>query len=558
MFKTLKNLDYHYKLIEALFKVKVGAMVANFIAPLFIIFVLYDYVPLSILAVWFLLQMIVMLVRMKLSYSGEVILRKGDKKEIKKHLIKYLIAIFLNAFFVGISISMSIIYADVGHTLLLVVALFILMTGAISTLGIVFHAIFIFSSSIIFFIILSFLVFANDEIYNLYIFLLIIYWFVSIPASYKLYKIININIRQADVLREKNSNFESLFDSTMEAIIISDENHLIINANRAGYQLFAVKDESNFLNTSMINYVAEHERIKLQDALTNEKEEPRFYDLLKQDGTVFPTVASGLNMMMEGKKVRVSVIMDLTKVKEQEQQIVQQSRLAQMGEMISMIAHQWRQPLSAISSIGIDLQMKSEFKFYDLSTQEGREENSVYLEESLNQLGLLVQNLSTTIDDFRNFYRPGKTREVICVNKIVSQSYKIIRASIKANDIECYEELLSSVPKEVFSNELMQVILNLLKNASDALVSSDVQDPKIFIKTYDTRTSTIIEIEDNGEGITQEIREKIFNPYFSTKDEKNGTGLGLYMAKKIVEEHHEGELSVSSSENSTIFKIELF
>jgi len=237
--------------------------------------------------------------------------------------------------------------------------------------------------------------------------------------------------------------------------------------------------------------------------------------------------------------------------RKQDEQLQQQSRLAQMGEMISMIAHQWRQPLGAISTTAVNLEMKLELESFDLETKEGREEAISYFLQRLKSINGFVQNMTTTIDDFRNFYKPDKASVVLSLDLIIEKSLKIIQASLENDNIELIKAYHSTQKMKVYDSELMQVVLNLLKNAQDNFKDKKTKYPQITLKTEDNSFS----ICDNGGGISENILPEIFDPYFSTKDEKNGTGLGLYMSKTIIEEHHKGSLEATNIDNGVCFKV---
>jgi len=227
--------------------------------------------------------------------------------------------------------------------------------------------------------------------------------------------------------------------------------------------------------------------------------------------------------------------------RKKDKQLLEQSRMAQMGEMISMIAHQWRQPLSAISSTSLGLNLKAKLNKLD-------REKVIELTANISNY---AQHLSSTINDFRDFFKPNKEKQDITYTELVNNVLKIVEVSITNKNINIVKDLSSKEIFSTFPNEIMQVILNLLKNAEDVLVENDVQNPEIRIVT---KGSTLI-ISDNGGGISSNIIGKIFNPYFSTKEKKDGTGLGLYMSKTIIEEHCEGSLSVSNNQDGAEFKI---
>ena len=227
----------------------------------------------------------------------------------------------------------------------------------------------------------------------------------------------------------------------------------------------------------------------------------------------------------------------------QQHQMFAQSRLVQIGEMISMIAHQWRQPLSEISMVAnniiIDIELDSV------------EEDS--LGNSVNNIVHMTKELSKTIDDFRNFYTPNQQSVIIKLEDVIEKSLNIIKPTLINNNINLVEEYNSDEEIQLYDSEVMQVILNILKNAQDSFQKQQTNNQKIIIKT-ENRT---ISICNNAGRISEDVIDKIFDPYFSTKDEKNGMGLGLYMSKTIIEKHHNGKLRVKNTDDGVCFRIEL-
>lgn len=220
-----------------------------------------------------------------------------------------------------------------------------------------------------------------------------------------------------------------------------------------------------------------------------------------------------------------------------------QSRQAQMGEMIAMIAHQWRQPLNAISAASsvINLKVRNEQFDYEMS------------QNITSKINKYLQHLSSTIDDFRDFFKPQKEMRLSNFEVVVSKAYTLIEGILAKKKIK-----LEITTKEVghfmtYENELVQVVLNLIKNAQDVLEERKVISPCIELIIDKNQLSVI----DNGGGIDEKVLPKIFNPYFSTKMQKDGTGLGLYMSRIIVEEHCKGKLKVQNTENGAKFTIEL-
>ncbi len=232
-------------------------------------------------------------------------------------------------------------------------------------------------------------------------------------------------------------------------------------------------------------------------------------------------------------------------LRHRDKMMFRQSRLAQMGEMISMIAHQWRQPLNAISMTTATMTHKVSEGKYD----------KAFFESRLERISAYVQHLSDTIEDFRNFFKPDKEKQEISFSEIVDDALGFLKPGLESNSITVQKECDSKARMMTYTNELLQVVLNLIKNAEDVLVQNKTKEPLITIRCYDDKEKSILEIEDNAGGIDESILDKIFDPYFTTKEQHNGTGLGLYMSKVIIQEHCEGTLSVANSAKGACFRI---
>ena len=246
-------------------------------------------------------------------------------------------------------------------------------------------------------------------------------------------------------------------------------------------------------------------------------------------------------------KLEEKIQIEVDKNREKDRQMIQQSRLAQMGEMISMIAHQWRQPLTAISSTTSAIHLKAQLGKLDQDT-------AIKLS---SQILNYTQHLSTTIDDFRDFFKSNKEKSKTTYSELIKSTLGIVEESLSNQNIDLIQKLESNSSFNSYHNELKQVILNLIKNAEDILVENSIENPYIKIHTFEENHKLILEIHDNGGGIPEEIIDKIFDPYFSTKIQKDGTGLGLYMSKTIIEDHCKGTLSVFNNDDGAVFRIEL-
>ena len=220
---------------------------------------------------------------------------------------------------------------------------------------------------------------------------------------------------------------------------------------------------------------------------------------------------------------------------------------AQMGEMIGMIAHQWRQPLSAINAEASTLLVQMELDTY--SEKDLRR----YLRNTLDN----VDFLSETINDFRSFFKNDTIPKMTTVDKAIQKALNITQSTFYEHKVSIDKQWKSEKVIKLYLNELTQVILNLLKNAEDNFQEKDIKNPKIFISTVDYDSFVEIRVCDNGGGIDKEHLETIFNQEFSTKDESIGTGLGLYMSKRIIEEHHKGKIYAENNDNGVCFIIVL-
>ncbi|QSZ43009.1 PAS domain S-box protein [Sulfurimonas aquatica] len=248
----------------------------------------------------------------------------------------------------------------------------------------------------------------------------------------------------------------------------------------------------------------------------------------------------------------VGSLTDFTKEKKledelhkQEEIMLSQSRHAAMGEMIGMIAHQWRQPISTIAMGANNIIVDTA-----LGTI-----NDASLEKFATEILEQTQHLSKTIDDFRDFFKPNKKREDTQFSLVLEEALSIIGSSLVNHNVEVIKEIKSQLIISTYSRELLQVYINLIKNAKEALLENEIKDAKIFITIREDEQDIITEICDNAGGVEPELLEKIFEPYFTTKDERNGTGLGLYMSQTIVEKHLGGTLSVKNTKEGACFSV---
>jgi C4-dicarboxylate-specific signal transduction histidine kinase len=226
-------------------------------------------------------------------------------------------------------------------------------------------------------------------------------------------------------------------------------------------------------------------------------------------------------------------------IAKQQDIMIEQQKLAAMGEMIGNIAHQWRQPLNALGLV-----LQNIKKAYE----RGRLDDA-YIEKSINKGKMLTSKMSTTIDDFRNLIKAKKLKESFYIRHIIDDVIEIVQASFKNHNIELQIDCKENLKTLSYPNELFQVLINIANNAKDAFVSRD-KIGYVSLRCYDKNNNIFIEILDNAGGISLENPNKIFEPYFTTKDD--GTGIGLYMSKIIIEKDMNGTLCAQNKKELSV------
>jgi len=235
---------------------------------------------------------------------------------------------------------------------------------------------------------------------------------------------------------------------------------------------------------------------------------------------------------------------EIAKNEEKRQVMFWQSRLASLGEMLANIAHQWRQPLTELNL--------TIFTMKKAAYNDDRDEVQKLYAESKN----IIKNMSTTIDDFTNFFKPDKDKESFSVSESIREAISLLEKLITTEMISIKTDL-REIKVLGISNELTQVIINLIKNSSDAFVQNSILIREINISAKEEDGYAVIEVQDNAGGIKQKNAYKVFEPYFTTKHASQGTGLGLFMSKMICEKGMHGSLDVKSKKNITIFSIKI-
>lgn len=228
-----------------------------------------------------------------------------------------------------------------------------------------------------------------------------------------------------------------------------------------------------------------------------------------------------------------------------ERAMLHQSRLARLGTMLSMIAHQWRQPLSEVSSIIMELETATRFNKVDKNL----------ILDCTSDADRLLSYMSDTIDDFRTFFKPDKEKVKFSIKDACNNSIGLICSSYEALDIKLNRTFHDDFIVCGYPREFSQVILNLLINAKDILEERKIKNPEVFLELKKEEENIIVIIRDNAGGINLENIDIIFEPYFSTKNSSKASGMGLYMSKMIIENNMNGKLEVYNIENGAEFKI---
>ena len=239
---------------------------------------------------------------------------------------------------------------------------------------------------------------------------------------------------------------------------------------------------------------------------------------------------------------------EVTQMRKEDLISSQQAKMVQMGEMIAMIAHQWRQPLNAISAAAIKLKIQAQM---DMLTNDILVDTTTFVEKT-------TQDMSKMIDDFINFTKPSTKKEYIDFTLLIEEIMQLMGQQLKNHDIMFESKIPDNFTLYTFSKDLEHVLINLLSNARDALDETDIREKKIELYAFKKGNKAVIEVKDNAGGIDETIINRVFEPYFTTKEQGKGTGLGLYMSKKIVETNLNGTIDVKNDQNGAVFTLILY
>jgi PAS domain S-box-containing protein len=346
-------------------------------------------------------------------------------------------------------------------------------------------------------------------------------------------------------LQKQNLKFEKMLTSAMEAIVLIKESK-IIDVNDAAVTMYGIKDKSFFIGKNMFDFITEDSKQTVQEKVKLEFSGKYEISFIKADGTVSPALIQSTKFE---DNTRIISIIDLTEIKRKENLLSQSIKMAQMGEMIGNIAHQWRQPLSVITTAATGIKLKKDYNML----------NEKELDELLSSITKNANYLSDTIEVFRNFIREKVELKKVVLQDRIDSALAIINTRLENKYIKLIKEVDRSKPLEVefVVGELSQVIINIINNSIDVLDEVKKGDKWIKVSLSSNDKLAIITIEDNGGGIKEEILHKVFDPYFTTKHKSQGTGIGLYMSYDIIVNHMGGKLYATNTQQGAKFFIEL-
>lgn len=414
-------------------------------------------------------------------------------------------------------------------------------------------------------------------------------WLFVLLTSALLYKlIIKDNLRISDAsarLQQSEDRFHTIYDSLNDAIFIHDAETgriLDVNETACSFYLYSKQEilERNLelVGTGKSPYSVVEALDWLRKAAAGEPQTFEWLTVTKDGRRIWVEVRMHLTTISEEKRIIV-MVRDITERKQAEEAIsrqqamleelnrtlekrvseavselrqkdemlLQQSRHAAMGEMLNNIAHQWRQPLNNIAIYVQTMQMLRASG--DLSDQE--------LQKDVQSVMEIVNYMSRTIDDFRTFFRNEKQKQLFSLKEAAEKALRFVSARMEHHEISCSLEVRHDASIMGFQTEYIQVLLNLLNNAIDALNQPAREGRRVTVIIDQQEGDSVLTVQDNGGGIPQSVLPHIFEPYFTTKGPGEGTGIGLYMAKVIIEKHMSGTISATNRAEGAEFKVKV-
>ena len=352
-------------------------------------------------------------------------------------------------------------------------------------------------------------------------------------------------LKAKDRLVSLEKEFNNFFEISINLHLITNTTGLILQINNACKNILGY-DKEELVNKSFLGFIHPDDiekTINEMKKLENYEAVLLFENRYQHKNGTYVTLVWSANIDIDNRLIYSSA-QDITSIKlieveqeRQEKMIQKQSKMASMGEMLENIAHQWRQPLSVISTASSGLKLKKAMNIL--------EEDDI--EFTVNCINNSVQHLSQTINDFRDFFHNEKNKNEFKINNTFEKTFNLISSEFKNKNI-VIEQNIQDISIFSYENELIQVLINILNNAKDELIKKDTKEIKLIIIDTLLKDNTLeIYIKDNAGGIPADIIDNIFESHFTTKESTNGTGIGLYMSKMIIEEHLYGTIEAEST-----------
>ena len=362
--------------------------------------------------------------------------------------------------------------------------------------------------------------------------------------------------------KEIETYYQTLFEVANDAILLSHE-HSYIECNEKATEIFGFSRQ-DLIGKSMLSLspliqpngeTSQSQFENIIDCANLEEQQFFVWTFQRRDNTEFPAEVGLKILHLNNMELTLSSIRDISKRVDIEGQLRQVQKMAAMGEMLGAIAHQWRQPLNTLSTYIASMQ----------SAYYNKKISQEFVDKLVAGADSQIQFMSKTIDDFRHFFKPSKQQVLFDLDMAVASAVKLLEPQLKQGSVELkINKELADLPLLVFGyqSEFVHVIVNILSNAMDSFKEKtqirDGLDKRLINITLSSNVqSALIAITDNGCGIPEELLPKIFTPYFTTKGTAAGTGIGLYMAKMIVEKEMRGSLGAENVENGSKFTIQL-
>jgi len=356
------------------------------------------------------------------------------------------------------------------------------------------------------------------------------------------------DFRQKKKLQDSLELFKTAINFTLSSIIIIKDKQIEYFSDEAK-KLFIVEDDSKFIGYGFIKFVHKDSRVQIIKDIKNSEKDMYDVMLLKSNNQSFQALIQSKEMKVSDEIFYVLSIMDISSIKKQEQErfLFHESKLSSMGNLVGNIAHQWRQPLIRLGNIVMKLEASKMF---------GKELESQELDTYTQEIKTTVRFMSETINTFQDFYQLENRNTVIFdVRKPINDIINMLSGRFSNFFIQIRTEDLREINFKGIPSELAHTMLIIFENIIEVVENRDIKDAQVNIENHIENQKVVISIEDNLKGIDVKIIDKIFEPYVSTKVEKKSSGMGLYIARTIIEEKMRGQLTVNNTNTGAIFKI---